>query len=190
MTISIEGYAATLQHLELLRGKRDALQARQAGAESQHLKRIGDAYTAGTIDLDDLVVAYFEYKAVSDPGYSTRWNAAVPVTAARVQARIRSLAYRAPSGPHGTWEGPYPFGGETTPGSGTSVVYVLFDYSNVPCYVGSTKHFRGRMNRHAKEGKQFCWWNAFPSANRAEAYAIEDRLLHEHKPYLNKRAAA
>lgn len=189
MAVVIEGYAATLQHLELLRRKRDDLKAKQAEAEEQHLHRIGCAYTAGQIGMDALAEAYAAFRAVSDPGYSHRWNAFITVSAARVVSYIKLQAYHAPSAEWQAWEGTFPFGPETTPGAGTSVVYILFDQANVPCYVGSTAHFRGRLHQHAKD-KQFAFWRAYPCADRAAAYALEDRLLREHKPYLNKRAAA
>lgn len=187
---AINGYAATLQHLELLRRKRDQLQASQLDAEEQHLHRIACAYSAGLIGMDGLATAYTEYKAVTDPGYSHRWNVVIPVSAARIQSHIKIRSYRQPNGPHGTWEGPFPFGGETTPGEGISVVYILFDAANVPCYVGSTRYFRKRTHQHADEGKRFVYWRAYPCDSRAAAYALEDRLLREYKPYLNKRAAA
>jgi hypothetical protein len=185
----VEGYAATLQHLELLRRRRDDLQAKQREAEAQHLWRISCAWTAGLLDMGDLATAYVDFRDSADPGYCNRWNAILPVSAARIQSHIKIRFYRAPNGPHGTWEGTFPFGDETTPGTGTAVVYILFDEANVPCYVGSTEHFRRRLHQHA-EDKLFVFWRAIPCANRAAAYALEDRLLHEHKPYLNKRAAA
>ena len=185
-----DGYDATLQHLGLLRRKRDELQATQGEAEDQHLWRISCAYNAGQISLDELAAAYVEYRAVTDPGYSHRWNAVMAVSAARLQNHLKVLSYRAPNGPHGTWEGTFPFDDETTPGTGTSVVYVLFDAANVPCYVGSTGHFRRRMHWHADEGKAFVFWRAHPCNSRAAAYELEDQLLRQYKPYLNKRAAA
>lgn len=190
MAVVIEGYAATLQHMEMLRRKRDALQAAQREAEEQHLHRIGCAYEAGQIGMDELAVAYVEFKAVADSGYSRRWNAVMAVSSATLMAYLKRLAYHAPCGPHGTWEGPFPFGDETTPAAGSSVVYILFDSFNAPCYVGSTEHFRHRLHQHANAGKDFSWWRAYPCETRAAAYALEDRLLREHKPYLNKRAAA
>jgi predicted GIY-YIG superfamily endonuclease len=190
MIARVEGYAATLQHLELLRRRRDDLRAKQARAEDQHLHRIACAYAAGQIDIDDLAVAYAEFKELADAGYSKAWNAAIPVSAAKIQSHIKIRSYREPNGPHGTWEGPFPFGEETSPGEGTSVVYVLFDVANVPCYVGSTAHFRRRLHQHADGGKTFVFWRAYPCGSRAEAYRLESRLLREHKPYLNKRAAA
>lgn len=187
----IEGYAATLQHLALLKQKREQLQAIQRDAESQHLQRISCAYWAGLITKDDLVLIYDEFKSLSDAGYSIRWNDAVmPLRAAEIDAHRRSLIHRRPNGPYGTWEGAYPFNGSPTPGERTCVVYVLFDATNVPCYVGSTRSFRMRLNRHAADGKEFCYWRAHPCADRAAAYALEDSLLKQFKPYLNKRAAA
>lgn len=187
--LAVEGYADTLQHLGLLKRKRDQLRTAQMDAERQHLHRIACAYDAGVIDKDDLVEIYEEFRALADDGYSHRWNAEMRVTAAQIQAYSYRQAHRRPNGPHGTWEGVYPFASDTTPGVHTCVVYILFDSANAPCYVGSTQHFRKRLNWHAADGKQFTYWRAQPCADRAAAYALETQLLRQHKPYLNKRAA-
>lgn len=187
---AIEGYTTTLQHIEMLHCKRDQLRQAQLEAERQHLHRIACAWEGGVIDEDGLELAYRQYKALAMPGYSIRWNEVMAISAARLLNRARSQRYRQPSGPHGTWSGTHPFGAETTPGTGMSVVYILFDEINKPCYVGSTAHFRTRLNRHAKEGKRFISWTAYPCASRDAAYLLETRLLREHKPYLNKRTVA
>jgi hypothetical protein len=186
---AIEGYEATLQHIRLLQGKRDALTARQRAAEEQHLHRIAGEYRAGVITIYDLARAYKEFQAAAgEPGFAKRWEQGVGISRARM-IHAASEMYR-PNGPHGSWMGIYPFDGGPFPQNNTPVAYVLFDALNQPCYVGSTQHFSHRMRKHTADGKQFTYWHAYPCTDRAAAYALEDRLLKEHKPYLNKRAAA
>ena len=187
---AIEGYEATLQHIRLLQQKRDDLMIKQREAEEQHLHRLRTAFYAQEIDMDDLADAYKEYQAVTTlSGYTNRWDGNVGVSHARLAYRAKGL--NRPNGPHGSWQGSYPLiSRASSPPDHTCLVYVLFDADNQPCYVGSTQHFRLRLRQHRADGKEFTYWHAYPCDDRAAAYALEDRLLKEHKPYLNKRAAA
>jgi hypothetical protein len=183
---AIEGYEATLDHTRLLQGKRQVLAAAQREAEEQHLHRISTAYAAGYLTVEELVAIYFDYRVVADQGFSHRWDAAIPVTAKQLVALARRMTYHQPNGPAGTWEGPYPFDDGTTPGDATSVTYVLFDRLGQCCYIGSTGHFRSRLHQHARDGKAFTYWHAYPCTSRAEAYRLEAQLVQQHAPYLNK----
>lgn len=78
---------------------------------------------------------------------------------------------------------------EPAPPVGVSVVYVLFDVWNEPAYVGSTQDFRVRLAVHRKEKPGLLTWTAFPCADREAAYVLENRLLKEYKPHLNKKAS-
>ncbi|MBL1120211.1 GIY-YIG nuclease family protein [Streptomyces sp. 110] len=69
------------------------------------------------------------------------------------------------------------------------VVYALFDARNDPCYLGSTDQFRTRIGKHVKDGKVFTSWQAYPCPDREAAYVLEDRLLKERLPSLNKKAS-
>lgn len=93
-----------------------------------------------------------------------------------------------PNGPEGTYVGVAPLpGDDVAPLEGTPVVYVLFDEDNEPCYVGSTQNLRARLNAHLTNGKQFVRWQAYPCASREDAYVLEERLLVERMPRLNRR---
>ena len=184
------GYQVTLQRIEQLGQQRDELTALKAEAEENHLHRIAAVYKAGAIDLDGLAEAYYEYRPLADPGFSRHWDAIVPVPANKVVSHSRAQPHRRPNGPHGTWSGPYPFDEGPTPGDAVAVAYLLLDVAKQICYAGSTGGFRGRLNRHAREGKQFSSWLAYPCADRGAAYALENRLIREHQPYLNKRRTA
>jgi hypothetical protein len=180
------GYDATMQHLALLQRKEERLRQARIDAEEQLLHALAAAYRAGQVSPGEMSRAYAEFKAVAAVGFSTRWDAALPEDASA--ARARWIGRGQPSTPQGTWDGVFPLGfQDPAPPHGVSVVYVLFDPVNVPCYVGSTKDFRGRLKRHGKEGKDFSRWTAHPCQDRAHAYELEDRLLKEHKPYLNKK---
>lgn len=109
-----------------------------------------------------------------------------------------------PTGPHGSWTNYDPHWHDAIPDwvsytpsdenpmprRGQSVVYIFYDATNTPCYVGSTGDFSARLKRHLRDKKPIRVWVAYPCASREEAYALEDRLLKECKPYLNKKAGA
>lgn len=184
------GLDATYQHVVLLRDKQAALHAAQIAAEEQLLHRVGVLYEAGEVDDDGLVALYEAFAAVALPKYTMRWNAAISFTAARLQshrAHLRYLERHAPNMPDGTWRGTWPLGDGGTPADLVPVVYVLYDGDSEPCYVGSTERLRPRLQQHERDGKPFVHWTACRCDDREAAYQLEDRLLAEYKPYLNKR---
>jgi predicted GIY-YIG superfamily endonuclease len=178
--------AASLHHVELLREKELKLEAARHEAETQVLHRVGAAYRAGEIDLQQLYAIYEHYKAIGLVGRKTRWDENVDVP----WRQMTYLSTQLPNGPEGSWVGEYPIlHGTTAPARGIAVVYVLFDEDNEPCYVGSTDQFRTRMTAHWKSGKRFVRWQAHPCRDRDHAYRLEDRLLKQHKPRLNRKAS-
>lgn len=181
------GYEVTLHRVTDLGRWRDRLTQEKAEAETNHLARIAMAHKHGAINMDDLLAAYYEYRQVADPGFSHRWDEVIPITAAEVVGYARSRPHRRPNESGGSWSGPYPFDDGPTPGDAIAVAYVLYDHLDKICYIGSTGGFRGRLNRHAREGKRFTSWRAYPCRSRKDAYALEARLIREHGPYLNKK---
>lgn len=195
---ALEPYEATLFHIELIRNKVNKLLAAQIDAERQLLHRAGRDYVAGRLSNAGLVALYHRYRdtvfpededgqrrfTVKRPSVSGLWNEAFPITS----DKVAYLGMYVPNGPHGSWEGEYPLGYAPRPPDGQSVVYVLFDEANVPCYVGSTQRFKGRLQAHERD-KKFRRWVAYPCTDREAAYQLEERLLREHKPYLNKKAS-
>lgn len=173
---------STLQHIALLRERQDHLRDTQVRAENQLLHRAAAAYVAGSIGDVELADLYMAYSAVAVPGYLIRWNHAIPIDA----RRMKHVLSNAPNGPHGTWHGTYPVDGGPVPLDGASVVYVLYDDENQPCYVGSTHKMRFRLKCHARD-KSFTTWTAYRCEDREAAYQLEERLLAEHQPYLNKK---
>lgn len=177
------GFDSTMQHLALLKRKEERLRSARLDAEAQALHALAGACAAGELGKAELGFAYEEYRAVAATGFRTRWDAVMPITAARAKWLLREV----PNGTFGSWFGTDPIGDNPAPPAGQCVVYVLFDASNVPCYVGSSEDFRNRIMGH-RHDKAFVRWVAYPCADREAAYQLEDRLLKEHKPYLNKKA--
>lgn len=184
---------ASLQHLTLLAGRRERLEFAQLDTEDQILQSVGRLFRAGILAAHDLLPIYQELRAITPPEASrhsrpslhVRWVDSVGLNS----SEMRSAVKNAPNGPQG-WEGDAPLGPfEICPPRGVSVVYVLFDETSEPCYVGSTKTFRDRLKVHLRDGKPAVRWVAYPCASRAHAYLLEDRLLRQHMPYMNRKAS-
>lgn len=198
----IEPYASTLQHIDLIARKIAKLIAVQIDAERQVLHRAGRDFVAGRLSIDGLLELYQQYRDAvcaqgeygkreyyPRPSFSELWNEAIPVHHSKVAQAAKAgwvLKRYEPNQGDG-WTGENPLRQpDSRPRDGQSVVYVLFDAANVPCYVGSTEKFKTRIDSHTRE-KDFARWVAHPCADREAAYQLEVRLLAEHKPYLNKR---
>lgn len=182
----LAAYDATLQHISLINTKLCRLLTVQAQAENQLIHRMASDYEAGRIGLREVYEAYVQTKPMSVDGFTKRWDARMPE---RLQARrVYHLGSNLPD-IDGNWRGLCPLSPrEPAPPNGQSVVYVLFDAENVPCYVGSSEQFRTRLKNHVRDGKPVASWAAYPCADREAAYVLEERLLRERKPYLNRKA--
>lgn len=182
---------ATYQHISLLRRKQDLLRTSQIAAEEQFLCRIAQLFAARHISEVELAFIYRAYAEFAIPGFLKRWEANIPVKPGRVQYILRDLETterHAPNMPDGTWQGSWPLDhADRVPMYNTCVVYVLYDATNGPCYVGSTQNLKARLKDHHKDGKPFTRWTAFACGDREAAYQLEEKLLAEHQPYLNKK---
>lgn len=182
---------ATYQHISLLRRKQDLLRTSQIAAEEQFLCRLGQLYSARQISEVELAFMYRAYAEFAVPGFLRRWEANIPVKPGRVQYILRDLETterHAPNMPDGTWQGSWPLDrADRVPMYNTCVVYVLYDAANEPCYVGSTQNLKARLKDHHKDEKPFVRWTAFACFDREAAYQLEERLLNEHQPYLNRK---
>lgn len=191
---NVESARTTFEHIERVRAKRDRLEVAQREAEAQLLESIRRAWELQEIDLEGLYELYNQFRDLSDPGYGKRWNATMPISYGSLRHAVQDFRYRQqprwkPNGPHGSYTGTWPLEENAPrPMNGQSVVYVLYDAKTTPCYVGSTDQLYYRLKAHWADGKEFEQWVAFPCDDREAAYALEDRLLKEHQPYLNKRA--
>jgi predicted GIY-YIG superfamily endonuclease len=184
----ITGYEATIQHMALLSAKVAKLNELRVQAEDQLIARLAADYRAGLIGAAEVYDAFLACKEIKAQGFRDRWNAYMPWELNYGSIVWTAVKY-APDD-DGNWRGEWPFTDDTrTPPTGANVVYVLFDARNDPCYVGSSEQFRTRLRSHGYSGKKFVRWLAYPCADREAAYELEDRLLKQHQPYLNKRAS-
>lgn len=177
---------ATLQHVNLIKDKEDRLAAARMEAMEQALHRIATEYRTGALTYTQLCTALVAVRATKQQGSMRLWDDVVGVS----WKRLAQYAKRLPNGPEGSWIGEYPIPADAPmPIYGVPVVYVLFDDANEPCYVGSTDKLSPRLTAHEKSGKHFVRWQAHPCDDRDHAYRLEDRLLRQHKPYLNRKAS-
>lgn len=179
-------YAPDLHHLALLAAKAETIDTARISAEEQLIHRLACEYSNGSLDAGAVYSTFAAARGSAARGFAKRWDARMPH---ELQTkRIIWTAVKYAPDPDGNWRGIYPFASETkTPAPGSSVVYVLFDDENRPCYVGSTEQFRIRMNAHHSAEKRFTQWIAHPCRDRETAFVIEERLLAEHQPYLNRK---
>lgn len=183
LALSVE---STLQHIRLIQEKEQRLAEARKGALAQALQRIGSDYRTGRITQHQLCTALVAIQGLEMSGRMNAWDEIVGVS----WKRLAQMAKQLPNGPEGSWVGEYPMAVDAPrPIYGVSVVYVLFDEANEPVYVGSTEQFSPRMTAHKKSGKRFVRWQAHPCRDREHAYRLEDRLLKQHKPRLNRKAS-
>lgn len=199
------GAKATLDHIVALSQKIESLSDRQIDAEEAFLHRTWTLYLEGAWDLGHLRNLTETYcPAFFRRGWEERWEAAeLPPVDKLLDLWVATLKHAA-TGPHGSWtnydarhQDALPEWVSCTPSEdnpmpprGQSVVYVLYDGFSTPCYVGSTGDFPARLKWHLKDGKPVVVWVAYPCEDRDAAYLLEDRLLKQHMPYLNKKRGA
>lgn len=184
--LAFDDLQSTAQHIELLDRKLEKLSRARTDAWAQMLTAAARMYRFGQIDEADLIRLYDSMKASHGPGFSRVWDEHMPILAKRVKWCRMDI----PNGPVGSWLGEAPLRvGEPAPPRGIAVVYVLFDCGNEPVYVGSTDDFRTRLRVHLSEKPGVCRWAAYPCRDREHAYEVEDRVLKECKPRMNKKAS-
>lgn len=178
--------ASSLDHIERLAAKQTRLLLAQTDAEQAFLT----ALARDGLSEDELLDVYNRFRLVARPGFTVRWEGAFGVSPNGLVARGNERRANLPNGPDGrSWVGDVPVDPKSpSPCSGQAVVYVLYDASLTPCYVGSTHAFRTRLRSHLRDGKPAVSWTAYPCADREAAYALEDLVLRQQTPYLNVRA--
>lgn len=188
--VRLPSMTATAQHIGVMQRKLDQLHQLRDEAWAQVLTTAARGYVEGAIDDLDLVDMLADMKASYGAGYTVLWNQHMPWKASQVPHRAAARSRNAPNGAYDSWIGEWP---DVTQGpypeDRVAVVYVLYDHLNRPAYVGSTETFRYRMSCHRSDWKKrsIARWTAYRCADREAAYVLEERLLAEHKPYLNKR---
>ncbi|MEU4967828.1 GIY-YIG nuclease family protein [Streptomyces smyrnaeus] len=181
-----DSVSSTLQHIRLIQEKEARLAEARTTALDQLLHRIGSDWRTGRLTLPQLCLALDEVRGLRMSGRLGAWDKVVGVP----WRRLVQVAKQLPNGPEGSWVGEYPIPADAPrPIYGTPVVYVLFDEVNEPCYVGSTEKLSPRLTAHEKSGKRFVRWQAHPCEDREHAYRLEDRLLKQHLPRMNRKAS-
>jgi hypothetical protein len=210
MTITTTGtipdeLVASVQHLELLGESISRVEERLArlkAARAQTLsqiaattKRISRERNWGSADMLAL------YESLNGPGFFSAWKAAGLPHPQRMKHDVETAGRHRPNDPvSGGWIGDWvvtqetwgPVGrieNGTYPRRGTPVVYVLYDADASPVYCGSSEQFDKRLWAHYRDGKRFVAWRAVPCADREQAYVLEDRLLKQSCPPLNRKAS-
>lgn len=183
-----QSVASTLQHAQLIQRRIDRLLEARDDAMSQVAHRAGLAYTAGEITLGKYAEIYQLARDVirdGDKRTAAGWSI-VWIDARKVNAFLHSQAAGMfdQNESYG-WSGPAPLGLAPRPPDGQAVVYVLYADAE-PVYVGSTFKFANRIRLH-RQDKAFTRWIAYPCRDRGAAYQLEERLLAEHMPGLNRR---
>lgn len=181
---------ATAQHVATMQRKIDQLLRMRDEAWTQMLTTAARGYADGLIGDLDLPEMLADMKASYGPGFSLIWNRHMPWAHSQVSHRALAATRNRPNAPHGSWSGEWPSWTDGPyPEDRVPVVYVLFDDQNEPAYVGSTERFVLRMSAHRKDPRKgsIRRWTAHRCDDREAAYALEERLLAEHKPRLNRR---
>jgi hypothetical protein len=189
--------AASVQHLGLINASIEAIEAKVARLKvvrAETLQQIAAAAKreAGSWSSVDLLALY---DSLNCPGLHTAWTSAGLPHVQRMRADVADALRAAPNDPaSGGWVGEWNWDGFEFPIPGpfpanwTPVVYVLYAADAEPIYCGSTEHFLTRIKTHHRDGKPFVAWRAAPCADREQAFVLEDRLLKQSCPPMNKRA--
>lgn len=184
-------YEATTRHIELIDQKTARLAQARTDSLAQLFTSVRNDYNAGRLNRYDLLHLYKGLRERVGAGLAPAWDAVgMPISAGWIITRLTRWDEYARNGPDElSWVGVFPIApGDAAPFADEPVVYVLYDASNEPVYVGSTNGFRKRLRDHWKDGKRFVAWMAVPCVNRERAYELEEALLRQRMPKLNKRA--
>ena len=188
---SFPQFEATTRHIELIDQKTARLAQARTDSLAQLFTSVRNDYNAGLLNRYDLLHLYEGLRDRVGVGLPPAWDAAgIPISAGWIITRLTRWDEYARNGPDGlSWVGVFPLApGDPAPFADEPVVYVLYDAANEPVYVGSTSRFRRRLRDHWKDGKRFVAWMAVPCVDRERAYELEEALLRQRMPRLNKRA--
>lgn len=184
---TMHSFESTAQHIRLIAERRRRLEQAQLEAEEQFVHAIARAYNSGSLSEEELERAYVSVQGSTLSGFATkRWQQHL-AGIVQIRAYLRTQA-RIAAAQKDTWTGEFPIPNHSElPRDGIDVVYVLFDETRVPCYVGSTGSLGTRLASHARDGKNWSSWQAHRCRDRDHAYDVEEQFLQQYKPYLNKK---
>lgn len=183
--------AATAGHLAVVQRKLERLTTAKQESWEQLMVAVGRMYRAGELAPEDLLSLMNDMAAGYGTGYTALWDdqfGGRPISAKRLAHHVAARARLRRDHSITHWSGTFPLCGQDAPRSWVAVVYVLYDETNEPVYVGSTDNFHARMSgHHARKLARIVRWSAYRCNDREHAYEVEERLLAEHKPRLNKK---
>jgi predicted GIY-YIG superfamily endonuclease len=191
---------ATAQHLALVQRKLTKLEQAKEDGWDQMLTALARLVRAcrPTPQEADLLPMLNQMRDSYGSGYARLWDRHLAprfpargirsTVAAHEQIR-RRMERNLPNGPTpGTWVGEVPSTWvDPQPQEYQAVVYILFDALNAPVYVGSTDNFPVRLKTHVRQKPGIARWTAYLCEDREAAYRLEDKVLKERMPNLNKR---
>lgn len=187
--------AASVQHLETIESALASLRAKIARLEEarkQTMEQIVCASKRLAYDERwDSEAMFRLYEELKTPGFFTAWKSSGLPHPAKLRADVQAMERHRPNDPaSGGWVGEWVNGAiqGNCPEHGRPVVYVLYGADAEPVYCGSSEQFAKRLDAHYRDGKRFVAWRAVPCQSREEAFKLEDQLLKQHCPPLNKRA--
>ncbi len=189
--LAFEQLAATASHIDLVQAKLDKLATVKADSWEQILIAAARLYRSDGLTTAHLLQLHRDMKLSYGGGFTKVWNRVMPIQSNQlphVAARDRRIAEEQR---RQSWYGTFPLDGSyTVPSKGVSCVYILFDRADVPAYIGSTEQFRTRMGSHRRERPgAFLRWICYTCESREAAYQLEEKLLRENLPYLNRKAS-
>jgi len=194
-----EELAASVQHLRNLEASITSLRAKMDRVDAARLDTVEQIATAATRHANrrDAVALLALYESLNCPGFTTAWVRNGLPHPQRMRADVAAIARHRPNDPSsGGWVGEWTVDGHgwpgriegNYPGRGMPVVYVLYGADASPVYCGSSEQFLVRLKAHHRDGKVFVAWRAVPCRSREDAFRLEDQLLRQHCPPLNRRA--
>lgn len=188
---------SSIEHLTRAGKRIETLRTTIRDTEEQIAHRMGVAVRFGTMSYDEACQVIAEVKRYLEPGWMKRWEEHSGLPIAKMNHAISAdgrLDPRFERNETWGWSGTYSHDGYPSktsfprPAKGVSVVYILFAGDGTPLYVGSTHVFAERVKRHYIDGKPVKFWQAYLCSDREAAYQMEDRLLKEHMPVMNRKA--
>lgn len=193
---------STIEHMLRIGNRMETLRETLFDCEEQVMHRLGVEYRAGIVGQSEVGDILHEVRHLLAPGWMKRCEVALGFPVRKLMSsRAQKTANEAMYGQNEAWGWSGSCSMEWTddgrplertvswprPMKGVSVVYLLHSVFGDPLYVGSTHDFSARIKSHLLDGKPAAFWSAYLCANREEAYVLEDRLLKENMPTMNKR---
>lgn len=195
---------STIEHMLHIGNRMETLRDALFNCEEQLIHRLGVEFRAGEVSMEQAADIVYEIRHLLAPGWTKRCDEIFGPGIRKLMSRRTQVAANldryGENEPWG-WRGEcsiewvkHPDGLTSEkfiswprPMRGVSVVYLLHSIEGVALYVGSTQNFSDRLKAHLVDGKPAAFWSAYKCSTRESAYEIEDRLLKEHMPTMNKR---